>query len=72
MLMFMGIFLLIWVLLYALFIVVVKLSHKEKADPVFKAKMNSVRIKWDPRIRLFENLFIWILVIAVIYFIYLG
>lgn len=69
---FMGIFLSIWVLLYILFLFVVKLSHREKADPFFKRKMDGFRIRWDPKIRFFENLFIWIFVLAFIYFIYLG
>jgi predicted secreted protein len=69
---FMAIFLSIWVALYVLFLFVVKLSQREKVDPVFKGKMQGIRIRWDPRIKLFENIFAWALVILFIYFIYLG
>lgn len=65
-------FLLFWVVAFLLFLVVVKLSVIEEKSPSFKEKMNKVRVKLDPKIKFFENLFWWVAAAAFIWFIYLG
>jgi uncharacterized membrane-anchored protein YhcB (DUF1043 family) len=64
-------FLAAWVGLYIVFLFVLKLSNREKKDSAFKEKMDKIRAKVDPKMRVIENLFLWMFVIAVIYFIYL-
>jgi uncharacterized membrane protein len=64
-------FLLIWVVAYILFLVVVKLSVREKKDSAFKEKMDKLRVKLDPRITFFENLFTWVFVLGLIFVIYI-
>lgn len=68
----MVIFLIACIICYSWLLIVIKMSVKETKDPVFKEKMDGIRIRWDPRIKFFENLFAWVLVLVFIYFIYLG
>ncbi|MET3699340.1 hypothetical protein SAMN05877753_10221 [Bacillus oleivorans] len=60
------------VIVFALICYVSWLSEREKTDPIFKAKIDRIRTKWDPKIVFFENLFTWILVLLMIYLIFLG
>jgi hypothetical protein len=69
---FLAIFAIACVVVFALICLVAWLMEKEKKEPEFKAKMDKLRTRLDPRIHFFENLFLWVFVIAVIYFIYLG
>lgn len=69
---FIAIFALACVVVFALICLVSWLSEKEKKDTRFKEKMDKLRQRLDPRIHFFENLFLWVFVILVIYFIYLG
>jgi Ca2+/Na+ antiporter len=69
---FLGSMGIIALLVFAAICIVDRLQIREGKDLVFHEKMERFRMKWDPKITFFENLFMWIFVLAFIYFIYLG
>lgn len=72
MLIFIGAFILITVVLFVLSIYMIKIRQRREIDVVFDAKVKKIEKKIDPYYNFLYNLFGWVLVAFVIYYIYLG